>query len=389
MVHKGNKHLGDYFSSSREKGIDGLPLFSVTLHDGLVLRSEFERKTETNITPDKHLLVRQGDIAYNMMRVWQGALGRADIDGIVSPAYIVLRPNKHIDSRFAEYLFNTSRMIYLFWAYSYGLTKDRLRLYFNDFKRIPAEIIPQTEQKKIAKMLSTWDRAIEVTEKQLANSQQQKKSLMQQLFTGKKRLPGFDRAWNRIFLSKIADITMGSSPKSEAYNSLKEGLPLLQGNADIKKKLSAPRVYTSQITKECLVGDILLSVRAPVGEISRSVHHACIGRGIAAIRAGEDVSQNYLYQWLLHFEPKWIRFSQGSTFEAVNSNDIKTLHIDVPQKEEQQNIASVLTNADKEVETLQQKLDCLHQEKKALMQQLLTGKRRVKVDDGDQHGEGA
>ena len=241
----------------------------------------------------------------------------------------------------------------------------------------------KAEEEKIAKILSTWDRAIEVTEKLIRNNQQQKKSLMQQLLTGKKRLPGFSGEWKKKALSTIADIVMGSSPKSINYNNLEQGLPLLQGNADIKNRLSAPRVYTSQITKECLVDDILLSVRAPVGEISRSIHHACIGRGIAAIRAKEGTLQNYLYQWLLQFEPKWARLSQGSTFEAVNSNDIKTLHIDFPQKEEQQKIASVLSAADREIETLQQKLEYLKQEKKALMQQLLTGKRRVKIDEDD------
>ncbi|MCF6218477.1 MAG: restriction endonuclease subunit S [Gammaproteobacteria bacterium] len=251
------------------------------------------------------------------------------------------------------------------------------RLDSNSIKAFPVNVPPLSEQNKIAKILSTWDKAIEVTEKLLNNSQQQKKSLMQQLLTGKKRLAGFGGEWDKKSLSKIADIVMGSSPKSESYNKLKKGLPLLQGNADIKNRMSVPRVYTSQITKECFVGDILLSVRAPVGEVSRSKHHACIGRGIAAIRAKEDTSQNYLYQWLLHFEPKWARLSQGSTFEAVNSNDIKTLHIDVPQKEEQQKIASILSTADKEIETLQQKLNHLKQEKKALMQQLLTGKRRV------------
>jgi len=82
----------------------------------------------------------------------------------------------------------------------------------------------------------------------------------------------------------------------------------------------------------------------------------------------------------LFFEPKWERFSQGSTFEAVNSNDIKTLHIDVPQKREEQEIATILSTSDKQIETLQQQSIRLQKEKSALMQQLLTGKRRVKID---------
>jgi len=240
---------------------------------------------------------------------------------------------------------------------------------------------PLCEQTKIANILSTWIKAINVTEKLIENSQAQKKALMQQLLTGEKRLKGFKNEWHEKYLFEIAKITMGSSPKSEAYNTNNIGLPLLQGNADIKNRLSQPRIYTSQITKECFLGDILMSVRAPVGEIAKSVHHACIGRGISSIKANENIFQEYLHQWLLWFEPKWQSLSQGSTFDSVNSNDIKKLKLLIPDNiKEQQKIASVLSAADKEIELLQQKLAFLNQEKKALMQQLLTGKCRVKVD---------
>lgn len=256
----------------------------------------------------------------------------------------------------------------------------------------PLEILspPYAEQQKIAQILSTWDKAITTTEQLLTNSQQQKKALMQQLLTGahpsKPRLlddngQRFSGEWKEYQLGGIAQITMGSSPKSSAYNENKIGLPLIQGNADIEDRKSAPRVFTSEITQECHIGDILLSVRAPVGSIAESMHHACIGRGVAAIKAKQQFSQSFLYQWLLWFEPRWQKFSQGSTFESINSSDIKTLKMRIPEKEEQQKIAIVLTAADNEITRLQQKLDQLKQEKKALMQQLLTGKRRVKVEE--------
>lgn len=381
MVHKGPITLGDLFVSSREKGYAGLPLLSVTLNNGVVNRETLDRRTETNIEPDSHLLVKKGYIAYNMMRVWQGALGRVHHAGLVSPAYVVLKPTALIDTVYAEYLFKSPRLIYLFWAYSYGITKDRLRLYFNDFAKIPINIPPISEQRKIAQILSAWDIAIRTTESLIAISQQQKKSLMQQLLTGKKRFAGFEGAWKIVKLSQIALIVMGSSPKSSDYNEIGDGLPLIQGNADIKDRKSWPRIFTSQVTKECSIGDILLSVRAPVGTVAISEHNACIGRGISSIKAKNGYSHEFLYQWLLCFEPKWERLSQGSTFEAVNSNDIKSLHISIPStQDEQQKIASALSTADQEVATLEQKLTHLKQEKKALMQQLLTGKRRVVVD---------
>ncbi|MFM4865434.1 restriction endonuclease subunit S [Aeromonas caviae] len=132
-----------------------------------------------------------------------------------------------------------------------------------DFYSIDFPLAPLPEQKKIAKILSTWDKAISTTEQLLANSQQQKKALTQQLLTGKKRLLDnngvrFSGEWRQYHLSHVAVIVMGSSPKSEAYNENGIGLPLLQGNADIKNRISAPRFFTSEITKECEIGDILL-----------------------------------------------------------------------------------------------------------------------------------
>ena len=266
---------------------------------------------------------------------------------------------------------------------STGSTRKRIGL--TDLKNITFHCPPLIEQQKIAKILSTWDKAISTTERLIDNTIQQKKALMQQLLTGKKRLlddggKRFEGEWKEVKLSAVAQITMGSSPKSDAYNDFGDGLPLLQGNADIKNRKSVPRIYTSQITKECHIDDILFSVRAPVGTVAISNHHACIGRGIASIKAKKNNSQDYLYQWLLSFELKWERYSQGSTFEAVNSNDIKSLNLSVPNFKEQQKIATVLTNADKEIELLEQQLADLQQEKKALMQVLLTGKKRVRVD---------
>ncbi|ACZ75294.1 restriction modification system DNA specificity domain protein [Dickeya parazeae Ech586] len=259
-----------------------------------------------------------------------------------------------------------------------GMAQKHLNV--SAYQTLKIKLPPLLEQKKIAKILSTWDKAIATTEQLLTNSQQQKKVLMQELLTGKKRLPGFSGKWEYYTLSDIAVIVMGSSPKSDAYNENGVGLPLIQGNADIKNRRSVPRIFTSEITKECLPDDILLSVRAPVGTIAISNHNACIGRGIATIRAKMDFNQAFIYQWLLWFEPKWYSLSQGSTFESINSDDIKQLKIRVPSIEEQKSIAKILAVADGEIETLKQKLHHLKQEKKALMQQLLTGKRRVKTE---------
>ena len=176
--------------------------------------------------------------------------------------------------------------------------------------------------------------------------------------------------WDEKTLSDISIIVMGSSPPSSFYNENNSGLPLLQGNADIKNRLSAPRIYTSEVTKECQNNDILLSVRAPVGTVAKSIHHACIGRGIAAIRAKKGNSQELLYQWLISFEPFWHNISQGGTFDAVNSDDIRNLLIPLPNSKEQKKIASCLSSLDELIAAENQKLEALKTQKKGLMQQL-------------------
>ena len=190
----------------------------------------------------------------------------------------------------------------------------------------------------------------------------------------KMRFPEFRGVveWHEKALSDVSAIVMGSSPRSEYYNQSQVGLPLLQGNADIKNRLSAPRIFTSEITKECTIGDILLSVRAPVGSVAKSIHHACIGRGVAAIRSDYPNSQEFLYQWLLSFEPHWIGISQGGTFDAVNSDDLRGVSVAVPSPSEQQRIAECLSSVDEVIADHARKLDALKTHKQGLMQQLFS-----------------
>ncbi|MFW1304146.1 restriction endonuclease subunit S [Vibrio parahaemolyticus] len=366
---------------------DGIKAFrSANVREGFINDADWVYFSKQGHAANSKSILKQGDV----LVVRSGYPGTAcvvtpEYDGCNAIDIVIARPDKNqIDPNYLCEFTNSSLGKAQILNLQGGMAQKHLNV--GAYQSLKLMLPPLPEQRKIAKILSTWDKAIATTEKLIETSKQQKKALMQQLLTGKKRLVNpetgkvFEGEWEEVKLSHLATITMGSSPKSEAYNEIGEGLPLLQGNADIKARRSAPRIYTSQITKECSIGDILLSVRAPVGSVAKSEHKACIGRGIASIKAKKSNSQEYLYQWLLAFEPKWERLSQGSTFEAVNSNDIKTLDILSPNLIEQQKIASVLTAADKDIDALEAKLSLFKQEKKALMQQLLTGKRRVTLE---------
>ena len=239
---------------------------------------------------------------------------------------------------------------------------------------------PIKEQNKIATILISWDIAIERIDQLIAIKQRFKKGLMQNLLTGKLRFPKFKNyQWGHQPVGSVAEVTMGQSPDSKFYNGEQRGLPLIQGNADCCNRKTSPKVYTSQTTKKTQIGDIIMSVRAPVGTIAKCVHDACIGRGVCAIR-GRKIDNEYLYQYLLAFEPRWGSLAQGSTFTAVNGSDIRKLPIYFPlEPNEQKAVACTLSLLDREIDLLSSNLSLLQQQKKGLMQKLLTGKVRVRV----------
>lgn len=186
----------------------------------------------------------------------------------------------------------------------------------------------------------------------------------------KRRFPEFvgEPEWEEKALADLADITMGQSPDSNSYNTIKKGKPLIQGNADLLNHKTNPRIWTSKATKECRIGDIILTVRAPVGAVAKSLHNACIGRGVCSLTPNEQ--NEFLYQFLLIQEERWDSYSQGSTFTAINSNDIKKFKLLAPKPKEQKKIADCLTFVDNLILLSSKKVEALKEHKKGLMQQL-------------------
>jgi len=230
------------------------------------------------------------------------------------------------------------------------------------------------EQEAIASALSDADALIEALERLLAKKRQVKQGAMQELLTGKRRLPGFSGEWEVRCLGDVAQIVMGQSPSSAFYNKSGEGLPLIQGNADIINRYAIKRIFTSEITKQGKAGDILMSVRAPVGEISRTLFDVCLGRGVCAF---QHVSE-FFYYALIAKEPTWTRLSKGSTFDSINSTDVKSFAIELPTDiAEQSAIATVLSDMDAEIDAIEGKLDKARRIKQGMMQELLTGKIRL------------
>ena len=225
----------------------------------------------------------------------------------------------------------------------------------------------KAEQTAIAKALSDADALISGLEKLIAKKRNIKQGAMQKLLQPKE-------GWEVKNLGEVAFVNMGQSPLSSYYNSEGIGLPLVQGNADVENRKTIIRFYTSMITKRGKVGDIIMSVRAPVGEISKATFDCCLGRGVCSI----SFDNEYLYHYLIYFEKSWEKLSTGSTFDSVNSKQVKELEIPIPKsKEEQNEIAAILSDMDTEITALETKLEKYKKVKLGMMQNLLTGKIRL------------
>ena len=177
--------------------------------------------------------------------------------------------------------------------------------------------------------------------------------------------------WEVVPLCKISGINMGQSPPSKDCNEQQEGLPFYQGNAEFGQKYPSPKKWCKRPKKTAEQGDILISVRAPVGDINIAPHKCCIGRGIAAVRA-KDAYDNFLYHSILLHRKALSKICQGSTFESINRKELTDLLISLPPSLEQKKIAEILTTVDDAIEKTTQIIDKTKELKKGLMQRLLT-----------------
>ena len=271
----------------------------------------------------------------------------------------------------------------------------------NDLNAIKILLPSLTEQKKIAQILSTWDKAITTTERLLANSQQQKKALMQQLLTGKKRLLDengvrFSGKWKKYKLNNIGETFSGLSGKSKS--DFGKGTPYIPYKNIFKnsridlEELDYVQVNEGERQSAVKFGDIFFTTSSEIiDEVGMSsvlldeaetlyLNSFCFGFRLNDF----EVLTPQFAEHLLRSESsrrKISKLGQGATRYNLSKKQLTNLEFEIPPINEQIKIASVLSNADTIIGQVSKQITRLKSEKKALMQQLLTGKRRVKIDE--------
>ena len=177
----------------------------------------------------------------------------------------------------------------------------------------------------------------------------------------------FKKDWEQRKLGDVVQITMGQSPDGSTYSDEPSDYILVQGNADLQNGWVCPRIWTTQITKKADAGDLIMSVRAPAGAMGKTAYNAVIGRGVAAIKGNE-----FIYQLLVKMDTDgfWKTLSCGSTFESLNSDNIKNAEVKIPTTAEQIKIGGFFQYLDNLITLHQRKLEKLKLVKKSMLEKM-------------------
>lgn len=314
--------------------------------------------------------LQEGDILFTYVgTIGNSAIVPKNVNWYLAPNVCLIRPQDK-NSSFISYLIQSDRFQHeeiLKWI----TTSSQPALSMENIRKFKIILPLNSEQQKIFSLVSKIDKLITLQQRKLKQLKLLKRAMLQTLFTNKSvpqlRFKGFTDNWEQRKLKDQAIIIMGQSPDGSTYSDKPTKYILVQGNADIQNGWVKPRVWTTQLTKLAKKGDILLSVRAPVGKVGRTNYDVVLGRGVAAIKGN-----NFLF-FLFHklnIDKYWKKYSTGSTFESINSADIRNTIIHIPQKIEQTRIGILVSHIEKQITFQQNKIKKLESLKRFLLQNM-------------------
>ena len=364
-IYQNGKGYEDSQSSSGK--FELINLNSISIDGGLKSSGKYiESADKTLLTDDLVMVlsdVGKGDL---LGRV---AIIPKDNYYVLNQRVALIRPkNKQQTNYLFSYINSHQRYFKL-----QGAGMSQLNISKGSVENFPLLLPSLPEQQQIGTFFAHLDTLISLHQRKCDQTKELKKTMLQKMFPKKGetvpeiRFPEFTDAWEQRKLGDEVRIVMGQSPNSENYTDDPNDYILVQGNADMKNGRVLPRVWTTQVTKQAEKDDLILSVRAPVGDIGKTAYDVVIGRGVAAIKGNEFIFQNL---GKMKSDGYWTRYSTGSTFESINSTDIKEAIISVPAIEEQNKIGSFLKQLDNIIALHQRKCDELKEMKKTLLKNL-------------------
>lgn len=388
--------LGEIYSERKQAGDPSLPVLSVSIHtgvsDGELDEESLGKKVKRIEDKTQYRTALEGDLVFNMMRAWQGAIGVVRSRGLVSPAYIVAKPGDRIYPPFMDYYMKTPRMINLIQRMSYGVTDFRLRLYWDSFEQIPCVLPPLQEQKRIVDILNAHDTLIDLGQQKIEQLKQMKKVLLKKMFPQKDgaipeiRFPGFTAPWEPRKIADIASETRsGGTPSTSTETYWKGDIPWIQSS-----DLTEGKVFGVEPRKHISKAGLNGSATQLVPENSIAVvTRVGVGK-LAYMHYSYTTSQDFLSLCRVHTEPFFTVYGlyqmlqgelsavQGTSIKGITREHLLSKKISVPNSmDEQTQIGAFFKTLDNLIALHQHELEAEQKKKKTLTQLLLTGIVRV------------
>ena len=385
---------GRLFSQRVETDRPELPVLEVSLKTGVRVREPGNGRKQAMSDRSKYKVARWGDIAYNMMRMWQGAVGVAPVAGLVSPAYVVAEPRPGTISRYYAYLFRTQAYMEEVNRRSRGIVSDRNRLYWHDFKQLPALLPLPDEQAQIADYLDAHragvDRLLRTKRQLIALLDEQKQAIIQRAVTrgldpdvrlkpsGVDWLGEVPAHWEVLPLKRVARLKSGDSITATQFRD-HGAYPVYGGNG--------LRGYTDDYTHD---GDYVLIGRQ--GALCGNVNYA---RGkfwasehavVSTLKAGYDLTWFGETVRTMNLN----QYSLSAAQPGLSVERIQNVAAPIPPQEEQRAIAEYLrqetSGIEATIEKAQEEINLIREYRARLIAEVVTGKldvRDVAVPEGE------
>lgn len=392
------------FTSTSEytDDLDKYPLYSLTIEDGVTPKTERYERSHLVKKEDSYKIVRPNDYAYNPMNLRFGAVARhkGDMPVAVSGYYDIFTTVHESDLPFMDSFLTCGPMITYYNRVSTGSLVEKQRVHFSQFLEFMLPLPSINERTKIATILTTQDRVIELKEKRLAEKQRQKKHLRQQLLTGKKRLPGFSGQWeikdfNQVFAFGVTNTFSrecmcedSTGVKNIHYGDIlvRYGEVLKLSEQEIPSLLSdiGAKITTFVEDGDVVIADTAEDLTAGKAVEVQETHGKKVAAGLHTMLC-KPIKDCFAPGWLGYYmnsetyHKQLVPYIAGVKVMSISKGNIVKTHILMPPIEEQATIAEVLSTADHEIDLLRQDIEQEKQKKKALMQLLLTGIVRVKT----------
>lgn len=326
-----------------------------------------------------------GDILISNIRPYFQKIWRADCSGGCSADVLCIRAKENVESKYLYYLLSQQAFFDYVMSGAKGCKMPR-----GDKKQImqwPVTLPPLEEQRKIAGILGSLDDKIELNRRINANLEAQAQALFRSWFVDfepfrdgpfvDSELGKIPQGWKVGTLSEVADITMGQSPKGSSYNEEGDGIIFYQGRAEFGNRFPSIRLYTTEPTRIAEINSVLLSVRAPVGDINIAKNKCCIGRGLAAIKSKQGYNSFVLYL-LQSLKPLLEQYNgEGTVFGCINRKEIEGLPIIIPKESVINEFERIAENIDSEIKSLTTEQETLSTLRDTLLPKLMAGEIKI------------